>query len=364
MSAELRVGPPDPARSAGIVEMVLGCIHREYPVQLVHLVRGPEDVKRPRELTPAFFGSFDWHSSVHGHWTLARLARLEPGAPWRPRAISALAESLSPERVSGELSYLSGEGRQGFERPYGLAWLLQLAAELRGWAGERADGPGAEAARAWLAPLEPLETLAAARITGLLERLPWPVRGGEHAQTAFALGLTLDWSRAAGREDVSDVVCASAERYYRDDREAPIAYEPSGHDFFSPVLGEADLMRRVREPASWMTWLERFLPDPRTPAAQRWLIPVTSPDRSDGKLSHLDGLNLSRAWMLEGIVSALPASHPWRAALAEAARAHTTAGLAPVPGEHYAGTHWLGSFATYLVTRRGMAWHPLQGGAG
>lgn len=342
-------------RIAAIVEMVLACIHREYPVHLVHLVRGPEDVKRPRELTPAFFGSFDWHSSVHGHWTLARLARLEPGAPWRGRAMAALAESLTPERLGGELAYLSGEGRQGFERPYGLAWLLQLAAELRGWAQERADGPGADAARAWLASLDPLERLAAGRIVALIERLPWPVRGGEHAQTAFALGLTLDWSREAGREDVAGVVRASAERFYGDDLDAPIAYEPSGHDFLSPALGEADLMRRVREPAAFAGWLERFLPDPATPAARRWLTPVMSPDRSDGKLSHLDGLNLSRAWMLEGIVSALPASHPWRIPLADAARGHATAGLASVPGEHYAGTHWLGSFATYLLTRRGMA---------
>ncbi len=346
----------DPVRSGAIVEMVLACIHREYPVHLVHLVRGPEDIRLPRELTPAFFGSFDWHSSVHGHWTLARLARLEPGAPWRARAIAALAESLTPERLAGELAYLSGEGRQGFERPYGLAWLLQLSAELRGWArGDAEDAPGAAAAGAWHTALEPLETLAAERILALLERLPLPVRGGEHSQTAFALGLVLDWSHEAARNDVASVVRMRARDYYGDDRDAPIAYEPSGHDFLSPALGEADLMRRVREGASFVAWLEGFLPDPGASVARRWLTPVVSPDPSDGKLSHLDGLNLSRAWMLEGIATALPESHAWRTPLADAAHRHAVAGLASVPGEHYAGTHWLGSFATYLLTRRGLA---------
>ena len=346
----------DPARVAGIAEMVLACVHREYPVHMVHLVRGPEDVRPPRELNPAFYGSFDWHSSVHGHWTLARLARLErssPGPPWRARALAALAASLSPERLAGEFEYLSGEGRQGFERPYGLAWLLQLAAELRAW-GEVGEGPETAMVRAWHASLAPLEALAAGRIAALLERLPWPVRGGEHAQTAFALGLTLDWARDAARDDVARAVRARALDYYRADRDAPVAYEPSGHDFLSPALGEADLMRRVLDRPAYAAWLEGFLPALDLAAARAWLTPVESPDRADGKLSHLDGLNLSRAWMLEGIASALAPDHRWRVALAEAARRHAEAGLASVPGPHYAGTHWLGSFAVYLVTRRGI----------
>ncbi|MGH7731878.1 MAG: DUF2891 domain-containing protein [Candidatus Eiseniibacteriota bacterium] len=341
----------DPSRASAIAAMVLACIHREFPVHMVHLVRGPSDLRPPRELNPAFFGSFDWHSAVHGHWTLARLARLAPDASWRPAALAALGGSLTAERLAGELAYLSGEGRQGFERPYGLAWLLQLAAELREWAA--AGDTGADAARAWLAALEPLESLAADRILALLERLLWPVRGGEHAQTAFALGLTLDWARRADRDDVTRVVRARALQYYGDDRDAPVAYEPSGHDFLSPALGEADLMRRVYDGASYATWVERFLPDPGGAAAHRWLAPVVSPDRADGKLSHLDGLNLSRAWMLEGIAGALAEPHPWRAPLVDAARRHADAGLASVPAEHYAGAHWLGSFAVYLLTRRG-----------
>jgi len=345
----------DPPRAAAIVEMILACIHREFPVHLVHLVRDASDVRPPRELTPAFYGSFDWHSSVHGHWALVRLARLEPGAGWRPRAIAALGESLTAARLGGELTYLSGEGRQGFERPYGLAWLLQLAAELRGWARDpAADDTAANGARVWRAALEPLESRAADRMVAMLERLPWPVRGGEHGQTAFALGLMLDWTQEAGRDDLARAVRAAAERYYGADRDAPVGYEPGGHDFLSAALGEADLMRRVRDRPAFAAWLERFLPEPDGPMARRWLTPVASPDRADGKLSHLDGLNLSRAWMLDGIASALPASHSWRAPLAEAASRHAAAGLASVPAEHYAGAHWLGSFAVYLLTRRGL----------
>ena len=268
------------------------------------------------------------------------------------RGMRVAHSRAQPDRLAGELAYLSGEGRRGFELPYGLAWLLQLAAELREWVRGAPDGHARP--EAWYAPLVPLETLAAERIVGLIERLPWPVRGGEHAQTAFALGLAHDWAREAGRADVTGAIRAQAERFYGADRAAPVAYEPAGHDFLSPALGEADLMRRVREGASYAEWLEGFLPGPDDPAARRWLVPVTSPDRADGKLSHLDGLNLSRAWMLEGIAGALAASHPWRASLEEAARRHAEAGLASVPAEHYAGTHWLGRFAVYLLTRRGL----------
>ena len=188
----------------------------------------------------------------------------------------------------------------------------------------------------------------------MLERLPWPVRTGEHSQTAFALGLVFDWARNAGRDDVAAAVRERAGAWYGGDRDAPVAYEPSGYDFLSPALAEADLMRRAWEPARFVPWLEGFLSDPAGPTARAWLTPVTSPDRADGKLSHLDGLNLSRAWMLDGIVAALPRDHAWRARLGEAARAHAASGLQSVPSEHYAGAHWLGSFALYLLTRRGI----------
>jgi hypothetical protein len=343
----------DSPRAAAIAEMVLGCIHREFPSHLSHLVRSEADVRLPRSLTPAFYGSFDWHSSVHGHWCLIRLARLCPDAPWRRRALEAVRASLTPQRLEGELAYLMEEGRAGFERPYGLAWLLQLAAELREWSAAAEDDDGAAAARSCRDSLAPLEALAAERIVAHTRALSRPVRGGEHSQTAFALGLMLDWARVADRQDLRAVVCDRAEAFYGGDRAAPIAYEPSGHDFLSPALGEADLMRRVRQDHGYLDWMAGFLPDPNAPDARAWLTPVVSPDRSDGKLSHLDGLNLSRAWMLEGIVAALPGEHPWRGPLGAAARAHAAAGMTAVPCEHYAGAHWLGSYAVYLLTRRG-----------
>jgi hypothetical protein len=335
-------------RAEAIATMVLACIHREYPVHIAHLLRSDADARPPRELTPAFYGSFDWHSAVHSHWCLIRLARLSPAAAWRGRALAAVGESLTPGRLAGERAYLEAEGRQGFERPYGLAWLLQLSAELREWSEHDAQAGG------WLEALSPLESIAANRIAALLGRLPWPVRGGEHSQTAFSLGLVADWAVTAGRRELSNLIRDRARIYYGEDRAAPIAYEPCGHDFLSPALAEADLMRRVLERDEFVAWLERFLPDPASEPARRWLSPVTSPDASDGKLSHLDGLNLSRAWMMEGVADALDRSHAWRPALERAAERHAEACLTAVPTPHYAGMHWLGSFAVYLLTRRGI----------
>ena len=334
--------------TARIARMVLDAIGREYPSHVSHALFSDADAHPPRELTPAFFGSFDWHSAVHGHWTLARLARLELEAAFAPEARAALARSLTPERIAGELAYVSAKGREGFERPYGLAWLLQLAAELREW-----EDP--DAVR-WREALAPLEAHAARRLAEWLPRLHWPVRSGEHSQTAFALGLALDWAKTAG-EDLGSLIESRARELYGNDVAAPVAYEPSGHDFLSPALGEADLMRRVLPPGEFKAWLDRFLPGLGDETSRRWLTPVVSPDPSDGKLSHLDGLSLSRAWMLEGVAAGLPEADPRRAFLAAAAIDHGAAGLAAVTGEHYAGAHWLGSFAVYLTTRRGLDHH-------
>ncbi len=330
-----------------IAEMALAAIRREYPSHVSHLMRSDADARPPRELTPAFYGSFDWHSAVHGHWCLARLARRHPSAPFAGHALDALAGSLTPEHIAREVEYVTAEGREGFERPYGLAWLLQLGAELREW-----DHP--EAARGRMA-LAPLEAIAAERLSAWLRRLPWPVRVGVHHQTAFALGLALDWARTAGDRDLEALASERAREFFGGDIAAPIAYEPSGHDFLSPILGEADLLRRVLARDEFAGWLARFLPDLESPAARRWLTPVTSPDRTDGHLAHLDGLNLSRAWMLEGIATALPASDGRLGPILSAASRHREAGLAALGGAHYAGTHWLGSFAAYLLTGRGLS---------
>ncbi len=338
---------PPASELAPLVELAIGAIGREYPYHLTVLLGGDHDLALPRVATPAFRGAFDWHSSVHGHWSLARALRLHPAAPWAERARAVLATSLTPARLAAEEAFLGAPGREGWERPYGLAWLLQLAAELHAWDDE--------AARGWAGALEPLERLASRRLLAWLEKLPWPVRSGEHSQSAFALGLFHDWARDTGAADPAARIARRVVRLYGGDRDAPVRYEPSGHDFLSPALGEADVMRRCMPREAFEAWLARFLPGADSPELARWLVPVASPDPADGKLAHLDGLNLSRAWMLEGIGSALPAGHALAPALATAAAAHRAAGLSGAGGSHWAGTHWLGSFAMYMVTGRGLA---------
>jgi hypothetical protein len=347
-SAALEDAPIDEAAAAGFADLALACVHREYPNKVGHLLFGDDDVKPPRELTPAFYGCFDWHSAVHGHWLLVRLVRTFPEADFAGPARTALARSLTQANIAGEMEY--AEGRAGFERPYGLAWLLQLAAELRQWDDEDA--------RSWAAVLEPLERRAAKHLLEWLPKLSRPIRSGEHSQTAFAMGLALDWARATNDGAAQRVLESRARGFYGDDAGCPLALEPSGHDFLSPCLGAADLMRRVLPPKSFAAWLSRALPGIPTDGATTWLEPATPSDRSDGKIAHLDGLNLSRAWMLEGIVSGLPRGDARSPALIAAARAHREAGLSAVTGEHYAGGHWLGSFATYLTTRRGIGETP------
>jgi len=326
--------------------LALECVDREYPNKIAHVLSGDDDVEPPRELTPAFYGCYDWHSAVHGHWLLARLAKTFPESPLAGEARAALAASLTPEKIAAEVRYLEGPGRVSFERPYGLAWLLQLAAELRGW-----DDPEA---REWAAALEPLERAAAERLREWIPKLTHPIRIGEHAQTAFAFGLLIDWARMAGDRETGAVVRRANFRFYLEDRGCPLAWEPSGHDFLSPCLAEADLMRRFLRPEEFAAWLGAFLPEiPHDDMNAVWLEPAVVSDPGDPKLAHLDGLNLSRAWMLEGIASGLPVFDPRIPPLLGTARAHREAGLAAVTGEHYEGGHWLGSFAMYLVSDRG-----------
>ena len=337
--------PVDPELAGRLASLALACVHREYPNKIAHVLNGDAEARPPRELTPAFYGCYDWHSSVHGPWLLARLARAQPEASFAPAARAALARSLTSENLAGEVRYLEGAGRVSFERPYGLAWLLQLAAELREWGG---DEP-----RAWSQALAPLEALAARRIDAWMEKLTHPIRVGEHSQTAFAFGLILDWARDA-EPALAGRLAGRVRDYYAADRDCPMAYEPSGEDFLSPCLAEADLLRRVLQPREYAAWFTSFLPRLPRDASARWLAPAIVTDPSDPKLAHLDGLNLSRAWMLEGIASGLPAGDRRRATLLAAAAAHRVSGLRAVSGEHYEGGHWLGTFAVYLLTGRGL----------
>lgn len=332
--------------------LALACVHKEYPNKISHTLNSDADVAPPRKLTPTFYGCYDWHSSVHGHWLLVRLVRQFPEVTFAKPAREALKQSLTAKNLKQDATYVRGEGRASFERPYGLAWLLQLSAELREW-----DDPQA---REMLANLRPLEEAVLDRIKTWLPKLSHPVRIGEHNQTAFALGLMLDYARRKGDEAFVTQINDSARKFFLADKNCPLEYEPSGEDFLSPCLGEADVMRRVLSQKEFANWLKEFLPQiPTTPkdseAPTRDWLPVTvSRDRSDPKLAHLDGLNLSRAWMLEGIISALPSDDPRRFHLEMAAEAHRNAGLAAVTGEHYEGGHWLGSFAVYLTTQRGI----------
>ncbi len=350
VAGEGPAGPPAAVLEAPAAErfarLALDCVGREYPNKLSHVLNSAADARTPRELTPAFFGCFDWHSSVHGHWLLARLARLFPGAPFAADARAALARSLTPANLKAEAEYLRGAGRASFERPYGLAWLLQLAAELRAW-----DDP---AAREWAAAIAPLEAEAAARLRAWLPALHYPIRSGEHSQTAFALGLVWDWAGVSGDGQMRTLLAERVRTYYGADRACPLAYEPSGEDFLSPCLAEADVVRRVLPQAEFAGWLSRFMPGIPVRPRAGWLAPAVVTDRSDPRLAHLDGLNLSRAWMLQGIAAGLPASDRRIGALRAAAEQHARAALPTVTGEHYEGGHWLGTFAIYLTSGAGL----------
>ena len=339
--------PFDADAAARFAHLALACVHREYPNKIAHTMSSDGDVLPPRKLTPAFYGCYDWHSSVHGHWLLARLARMFPDAAFTPKARAALRRNLTAKNITQEAAYMRAEGRASFERPYGLAWLLQLTAELREWD----DVEARELAQS----LRPLEAAVLERVTVWLPKLPHPVRSGEHSQTAFALGLMLDYSRAADDTEFTNLLGEKARQFYLADRNCPLTYEPSGEDFLSPCLAEADVMRRVLTAADFAEWLRGFLPQIDEDGKADWLQPAVSPDPSDPKLAHLDGLNLSRAWMLEGIASALPANDRRLAATWAAAESHANAGLAAVTGAHYEGGHWLGSFAVYLVSQRGVS---------
>ncbi|MGB5132457.1 MAG: DUF2891 domain-containing protein, partial [Steroidobacteraceae bacterium] len=331
--------PLSEAAAARFAALALACVHLEYPNKIGHVLASDADVQPPRELTPVFFGCFDWHSAVHGHWLLARLARMHPASEFAKSARAALDASFTEPRIAAEVAYLRGPGRASFERPYGLAWLLQLVAELRSW-------PDPVAQR-WAGLLHPLEVEAADRIRVWLPKLRYPIRIGEHSQTAFAFGLIRDWSLTAGDAAMTSLIDERSRAYYGTDRDCPLRYEPSGEDFLSPCLAEADLMRRVLPPAEFSRWLRKFLPQIPRNGRGDWLEPGVVTDRSDPKLAHIDGLNLSRAWMLLGIASGLSAADARRASLAMAADLHAASALPAVTGEHYEGGHWLGSFAVY-----------------
>lgn len=333
------------SQSAQLAKLAIDGLHREYPNKPSNVLVGPNDVISPKQLHPAFYGCFDWHSSVHGHWMLIRLLKTNPNHPLAQTSRDRLAQSLTPENIQAETAYFKVKENRSFERMYGWAWLLRLVAELHRWQDPQAQQ--------WRATLLPLENEIVALTLAYLPRLTNPIRTGVHPDTAFALGQILDYAREVGNQPLAQAIEKRSREYYLNDRNYASDYEPSGEDFFSASLNEADLMRRILPPDEFTKWLDQFLVQTDAQSHQKLLTPVVVSDVTDGKLVHLAGLNLSRAWTLKGISRYLPDGSKWKVPLGRSSQAHLDAGLGYVFSGHYEGEHWLGTFAVYAITHVG-----------
>lgn len=318
------------ARFAGVA---LGHVTREYPNKLDHVLASAEDARTPSALHPIFYGSFDWHSCVHGYWLLARLLLHFPTAPFAADIADLFDRQLTPEKTAGELHYLAAPTTRGFERPYGWGWLLKLAAELANLPETR-----------WSRALAPLAQIFAARLRDFLPLASYPVRAGTHFNTAFAVRMAADYAEAVGDKALLSLLRATSGRWYEGDWDCPAWGEPSGDDFLSPTLVEAECMRRLLPPSQFQAWFGAFLPRLSEGLPRTLFIPVQAADRSDGKIAHLDGLNLSRAWCFRALAEALCGADDRRFVMQEAAELHLTAALPHIEGD-YMGEHWLASFA-------------------
>ncbi len=328
--------------ASAFARLALDCIQKEYPNKPDHVANGDDDVRSPRSLHPAFYGCFDWHSAVHGHWMLVRLLKLFPGLPEAAEVRIALNSTLSPANIASEVAYLDESNRKSFERTYGWAWLLKLAEELHGW-----DDPDG---RRWEGSLAPLAKAIARRYADFLPKQTYPIRTGVHPNTAFGIAFALDYANAVGDGELQALLLERAVAYYGNDRDFPAEWEPGGEDFFSPCLIEADLMRRVISGKSYSEWFHAFLPGAGEGEPKCLFFPATVADRNDPKIVHLDGLNLSCAWCMAGIAAALPRDDPARLTLGESAARHARNALAHVASGSYEGEHWLASFALYMLT--------------
>jgi len=330
------------SQASHFAALALKCVAKEYPNKPEHVMNDRKDIQSPKALHPAFYGCYDWHSSVHGHWMLVRLLRAFPGLSRSKEIRKALDENLSPENILAEVAYLKQPNRQSFERTYGWAWLLKLGEELILW-----DDPEG---RKWARDLRPLVDAFVERYIAFLPKQNYPIRTGVHPNTAFGLSIAFDYAKTVGNEKLTRLIAERSRTYFAGDRNYPAAWEPGGEDFFSAALMEADLMRRVMTPTEFRAWFRRFLPQLAFSQPASLLRPAVVTDRSDPKLVHLDGLNLSRAWCMRSIALALPARDPSRQVLASAAKLHATNALAHVASGDYAGEHWLASFAVYLLS--------------
>jgi len=331
----------DPARASHFAKLALKCVRQEYPNKLDHVMNGPSEVQSPKALHPAFYGCFDWHSSVHGHWMLVKLLREFPELPEAKEIRAVLDENFAPERVAAEVAYFAQPNRKSFERTYGWAWLLKLTAELRSW-----DSPEA---RRWSANLQPLANRVTGAFLDFLPKQTYPIRTGVHPNTAFSLSLAMDYARSAKDHRLETLIAERARTYFGTDRSGPLRWEPSGEDFLSASLEETALMAKVLSKAEFRTWAAGFLPELM---ADGKLEPAIVSDRTDPKIVHLDGLNLSRARCLYAITAALGAKDARREALLKTADAHGQASLPFIASGSYEGEHWLGTFAVQMLDAR------------
>lgn len=325
-------------QASHFAKLALKCIHQEYPNKPGEVLGSDKDIKPVRDFRPAFYGCFDWHSAVHGHWMLVKIMKTYPDILETEKIKTALDRNLTAENIAVELNFFLDSNNKTFERTYGWAWFLKLAEELHTW-----DHPKA---REWETALQPLTDLICNNYIDFLPKLLYPVRVGEHSNTAFGLSFALDYARATQNKALESIIIARARDFYLNDKNCPISWEPSGFDFLSPCFTEAELMARVLSDAEFAEWIEAFMPgiNQGTPKIMRETARVS--DRSDGKLVHLDGLNFSRAWALKYIAEK-PGMN--RNLLLDAADKHLNAALPNVADGDYAGEHWLASFAVYAL---------------
>ncbi|WP_430438377.1 DUF2891 domain-containing protein [Neorhodopirellula lusitana] len=326
--------------------LVLKGVGTEFPNKLSLVYSSEDQIKTPREHFPAFFGSFDWHSSVHGHWVLVRLLKEYPSIESAQQIRDVLDRHLSAENLRREADFFSQDEQKSFERMYGWAWFLRLTMELDNW-------QDADATR-WRENLRPLEDVLVSRTEAYLPLLTYPIRIGQHTDTSFALGQILDYARAKKQVKLERLVVERSRAFYGSDTDYPVHYEPSGHDFFSSCWNEADLMRRVLPADQFEDWLSSFVPHAAAQLTDGTIAPVDVSDVSDPKIVHLAGLNLSRAWCLQSVASALREDHPLRQPLIAAAKLHLNAGMKYINSGHYEGDHWLATFGLYAIERIGI----------
>ena len=318
-----------------LATLPVSCIQVEYPNKLNQIIGSGDDLKSPKELHPAFYGCFDWHSSVHGHWSLVYLLKQFPDLNNASAIKESLLKNISEEKIAQEIIYFQGIHNKSYERTYGWAWLLKLAEELHTW-----NDPFAKQLEE---NLQPLTNLIAQKFIGFLPKLKYPIRVGEHTNTAFGLTFAWDYANIVGHSELKNLIEKRAKDFYINDVNCPLTWEPSGYDFLSPCLQEAAIMKRVLPTEDFKKWLMAFLPQLKN---ADFTLPVGEvSDRSDGKLVHLDGVNFSRAWAIYTIAKDLSEyTH-----LKNIANTHINYSLPNLVGDSYEGGHWLGSFALYSL---------------